>query len=702
MGSPVIYRFEGLTLDTAARRLRRGDQEVALEPKSFRLLEFLIENRNRVLTKDEIFRVVWEQTAVSDNALTRAIAQIRKALEDDPKRPRFIATLPTVGYRFVGELTVAEPPNSTRATASRERRVTTWVVGALLVVGVVAAGAGTWRFHHAPAQQVALTAEPLTSYRGNVESPSFSPDGTQVAFQWDGEKQDNLDIYVKAIGPDAVPLRLTNDPRPDRMPSWSPDGSTIAFIRIVAPGRGDLMLIPPLGGPERRVASIALNVDPVWFTREGALAWSADGKWLIVSAWVNQQSVLVRVSLATGDTKQITEPGLGSEDRNPAISQDGRTLLFNRLPEFYFQGTLFTVPLNENAEPVGAPKVMAQHSPPVSWAAWMPDGRSVVAVAANGLYRISVGDGEVQPVPGTGPGIEGVAVARQGGRLAYAVPHGDANVWRLDLTAKELNPQRLIASTFRDVAPRYSPDGNRIAFQSTRGGGRSQVWLADDAEAKSVRQLTFVKSGMAGTPHWSPDGKMVALDSNETGSPQIYTLGVQGGGMNQLTKDKFGNFGASWSRDGRWLYFTSNRTGRTEVWKMAATGGTAVQVTHNGGEFAVESEDGKTLYFARTMRGDSGSVWKMPIEGGPEKQVANSLYRVNFALARRGIYYMTYPDQSGACALMLYDFTKSVTSIVLRMGKPEYGLDVSPDGRYLVYAQLDDAASDLMLIEGFR
>src|ERR1700755_1338532 len=79
MESHFIYRFDGITLDTATRRLRRGDQELLLEPKAFRLLEFLIENRDRVLGKEEIFRVVWSETNVTDNALARAIAQIRKA-----------------------------------------------------------------------------------------------------------------------------------------------------------------------------------------------------------------------------------------------------------------------------------------------------------------------------------------------------------------------------------------------------------------------------------------------------------------------------------------------------------------------------------------------------------------------------------------------------------------------------------------------
>jgi Tol biopolymer transport system component/DNA-binding winged helix-turn-helix (wHTH) protein len=700
MESPQTHRFDGITLDGATRRLYRGGEELSLEPKSFRLLEFLIENRDRVLGKEEIFRVVWNETNVTDNALTRAIAQIRKALEDDPRQPRYIETLPTVGYRFIGKLTTEEPPPPAEPMRRKSPQIPIWV--AIVVAAVAALGLTAWRFWPRPSLRAVFTPVPLTTYRGNEEEPSFSPDGSQVAFEWDGEKQDNFDIYVKAMGPDAVPLRLTTDPLPDRMPAWSPDGSTIAFLRIIAPGQGELILIPALGGPERRLARMPIWDDPVWQSSGGVPAWSSNGKWLIVPELVKQRTVLSRVSVETGDQEQITEPGFELDDKYPAISPDGKTLLFNRKPTFYIYGTLYTVGLDENAKPVEVPKPVASEGLSVGTVAWMADGREVLACTPSGLYRIPVqGGGEAQPIPGIGPEILGIAVSRQGNRLAYEAVHGDSNIWRIDLSAREPKPERLIASTFRDVFPQYSPDGSRIAFQSMRGGGRNQVWLSD-AEAKQVRQLTFVKSGLAGSPHWSPDGRTLEIDSNATGNYQVYTMDADGGRMNQVTDGKFDNFLASWSRDGRSLYFTSMRTGRTEVWKMPAAGGAAVQVTHNGGEAAIESEDGKTLYFTRILRADSGSIWRMSIAGGPEEQLADSLYRVNYAVARRGIYYMTHADESGNSTLKLYDLATGATSTVLPIGHPEFGLDVSPDGRYLVYAQLDDPASDLMLVENFR
>ena len=221
---------------------------------------------------------------------------------------------------------------------------------------------------------------------------------------------------MKAIGPDAVPLRLTTDPLPDRMPSWSPDGSTIAFFRIMAPGQGELILIPALGGPERRLARVPIWDDPVWQSSGGVPAWSANGKWLIVPEVVKQRTALFRVSVETGEQEQITEPDLEIDDRYPAISPDGRTLLFDRRPTFYSNGTLYTVRLDENAKLVDVLKAIELlEGLPILGLAWMATWRAVVVATRSGLYRIPVeGGGKAQPVPGTGSETQGVAVSAAG------------------------------------------------------------------------------------------------------------------------------------------------------------------------------------------------------------------------------------------------------------------------------------------------
>jgi Tol biopolymer transport system component len=193
---------------------------------------------------------------------------------------------------------------------------------------------------------------------------------------------------------------------------------------------------------------------------------------------------------------------------------------------------------------------------------------------------------------------------------------------------------------------------------------------------------------------------MLALDSNASGVFQVYTMSSDGGKMNQLTNGPSSNFAATWSRDGRFLYFCSTRTGRNEVWKMPAGGGKAVQITRNGGVRAVESPDAKTLHFSKDA--GPGSIWEMPVSGGEERQIAGDLYRHNFAVAKLGVYYTTAAQLDGTASINFYRFTDKTTTTILPIGRPEYSLDVSPDGRNLVYVRIDEWHSDLMMLENFR
>lgn len=117
------------------------------------------------------------------------------------------------------------------------------------VVVLIAAGVGGLLNIGNARRDVVLTPVPLTSYAGLESSASFSSDGNQVAFVWNGEKQDNFDICVKLLGSES-PLRITSDPAPDFSPAWSPDGQSIAFLRAIDTTNAEVLVIPGTGGAE--------------------------------------------------------------------------------------------------------------------------------------------------------------------------------------------------------------------------------------------------------------------------------------------------------------------------------------------------------------------------------------------------------------------------------------------------------------------
>ena len=161
---------------------------------------------------------------------------------------------------------------------------------------------------------------PLTSYAGSERSPSFSPDGNQVAFSWNGEKQDNFDIYVKLIG-SPTPLRLTTDPADDISPAFSPDGRSIGFVRV-SKERAVFIVIPAIGGPERIVAEVPAPLRSLLGLP--LFAWLPDGKWVVTDG-------LALLSTESGEIRSLTSPPTkSSPDFSPAVSPDGRTVAFSR------------------------------------------------------------------------------------------------------------------------------------------------------------------------------------------------------------------------------------------------------------------------------------------------------------------------------------------------------------------------------------
>jgi len=567
-------------------------------------------------------------------------------------------------------------------------------LAAAAMAGALAVGAlAVWYFAMRPQPDMALRAVPLTSYRGYQEYPSFSPDGDQVAFSWDGEKQDNFDIYIKLIGSGA-PLRLTTDPAVDVCPKWSPDGRSIAFLRQATAGKFAVMTVAALGGQERKLGELD---GPA-----GDVSWAPDGKWLAVAGQIGEQDHgIYLVSAESGEQRKLTNPPADNDgDAFPAFSHDGRSLAFCRFKS-YQVSSLYVLPLSAKFEARGEPHLVPTvgQNVSISYPAWTAGDREIIYATVMSprslLYRVAASGARPSRPLGLGEGATMPAVSSDGRHLAYAHEFEDANIWRLDLAGKAAAPEQLIASTFREVFPQYSPDGKRIVYYSNRSGS-DQIWTCN-ADGSGAAPLTNMDAAITGTPRWSPDGRQISFDSNAGGRFQVYVAGADGGQPRQLTTDQTNNFGGSWSRDGQWLYFASQRSGRYEVWKMPLGGGAAVQVTRNGGNAALESRDGKTLYYAK----DPGSLWQKTLPDGAETPIASSIFRYNVAVAEKGVYYTVVENNSAT--IVFRDSATGKATPILKMAKaPDLGLEVSPDGRFLLFVQLDYSGSDLKLVENFR
>jgi Tol biopolymer transport system component len=217
---------------------------------------------------------------------------------------------------------------------------------------------------------------------------------------------------------------------------------------------------------------------------------------LIVAGGLSPEdaSCLFLLSVATGQSRKLTAStaiAIGG-DGGPALSPDGRTLAF-------FRGTngsaleIFTLALTADLQPAGEPRQITFDNRRSLWPAWTADGREIVYTAeAQGtrtLWRVPA-NGSAKPRSLAGVGDRGAwpAISPRGNRLVYSRPAIDDNIWRIDFSgAQPKPPRRVVASTLRDVEPRLSPDGSRIAFASDRTG-HIEVWTADSDGSESVHQ----------------------------------------------------------------------------------------------------------------------------------------------------------------------------------------------------------------------
>ena len=207
-----------------------------------------------------------------------------------------------------------------------------------------------------------------------------------------------------------------------------------------------------------------------------------------------------------------------------------------------------------------------------------------------------------------------------------------------------------------------------------------------------------------GTPRWSADGSRIAFDSTQAGQTDIYIINAEGGPPYRLTGDASEDIRPSWSRDGRWVYFGSNRSGDWQIWKIPAEGGQSIQLTKQGWREAIEPPDGIFVYY---FRSDSGgqAIWRVSPEGGEEIRVLDQVLQGNWAILNHGIYFAR-PEVRSGTAIRFFSFaTRQVTPVAvleksLIQGPP--ALTVSPNGRWILYAQLDQSGSDVMLVENFN
>lgn len=545
----------------------------------------------------------------------------------------------------------------------------------------------------------------LTGNIGTEVFAALSPDGTTVAFSWNGEDERHYNIYVKNIAANGL-RRLTTSDSDDLSPTWSPDGKMVAFLRV-RPKGAQILAVPARGGDESHVTDVfpirweVLGRQLAWHPRERALA-------LVDKSSPQRPFQIVLHTLVNGARTQLTDPP--SEivgDSDPAFSPNGAAqLAFIRTTQVGMKDVYV------RTSPSEPPRRVTADAAYVSGVTWSADAEQLIFSSArvgfSCLWRTHV-YGRPQPTLISGLPGDAVYPFVRGRRLAYTKLLMNTDVYRLAIRQSE-GAHPLIRSTRHDVSPQVSPDGKSIAFASDRDGG-FEIWVCC-SDGSSPRRLTRFRSPLgAGSPRWSPDGSRVIFDCRAGGKADVYVVPVVGGACEQVTFGPGENVVPSWSKTG-WIYFSSNRTGEWQIWRMRPGDPEARPITRRGGFAPFEAPGGESVYYAKG-RSQAG-LCRVHLPGGDEECVTAAPPRGlwgYWAVAESGLYFLDFERENvsllnvAGVTLSRFDWVSNNVSVVRHIEgvrtTPYAGIAVSPDESWLVFTQLEHSSGNIILKEHF-
>jgi Tol biopolymer transport system component/DNA-binding winged helix-turn-helix (wHTH) protein len=684
--SSELRHFDDIAVDPARMHVRKANQILSLEPKSLKLLLYLLENRDRLVTKEELVQAVWQDTFITDNAVTRAVAQLRKALGDDAKQAKYIETVPRLGYRFIAEMKDAElvtpselPPEVQPARPPR------W---ALLAVGMAAVVG-------AALLATAIRPQPVASRTGGLKTmqlttssaldlyPTFSPDSSSVAYASD--RTGAFEIFIKPLASGARDIQVTSDGQQNLQPAWSSDGRYIAYYSVKDTG---IFVMPALGGPRRRLTDFGTQP-----------AWSKDSKWIVFQSHglislsaVDQtcgpfKNEIWLVPLEGGAPKPLNtgqHPGCGQRD--PSWTPDGKSILYVSL----FNGgrSEFTLiaPDGTGLRKISSPDARIMN--PV----WSPDGSGIYYSTFSRpgdfiVRRLPIGrDGspagdpvEVLPESATMP--RALAISSDGHHIAFTASLSTSQLLALPVSPQTHAPTGppspvLHENLYRYTEPQFSPDAKHLLYVQFRKGSQDDIWMSD-SDGSNATQLTATPNEVYFPSGWLPDGSGILFAKYPESGTELWKMSFPGHAEERMKQFSQPVAFPSLSPDGREVVYNAGSKDGFYLWKLELATGKTTQLTSDPKVFAGIgrwSPNGKWIAF-QTHTGDDSYAGVVSSDGRDYKQLTTEAGQswpwswapdndtIVYAGSRQGVWNLWQVSRTTRIQKRLTDYTSLRTFV---------------------------------------
>ena len=604
---PLIYEFDDFHLEPDERKLTRRGELVPLHGKAFEMLLVLIRNRGRLLTKDELFQLVWPDQIVEESNLTVNMSAIRRALGERAAHPRYITTISGQGYRFTAdvrqfavEALTIERETFTRLTVQEEteraavlpsvaqivsaiQRVTSHRVLLLATcVAVLAlAGLGLW----------------VRGHRGSA-APLPWTNVTQRRFVTQG----------------GVPFRV----------AISRDGKSVVYRQRIN-GQDSLWL-----GQVDANSSVMINHEPdlSYYT----LAFSPDGQSIYATARnrKERQTKLLRMPVVGGVATELTA------DINSSItfSPDGTKIAFIRNKGESKQSTIQIADALDCKNEHTVSTLISPQAFSSDGLSWSPDGK-LIAVGANTgdrgrteIVTVRVSDGGIEKLSSRTWGVVGELgwLPDQTGLMLVGRDNDvtrRGEVWFVSYPRQEEHRISAAVDIYQVVSLTVAADGTVTVL---RGHLTSEIRIAPGGDLSKSRLIyPGVEPGYEGVDGlaWGPEGRL--LFSAYVGESQaIWQIDIDGKQAHPLTNNSGDAVDRHMevTRDGRYIVFHSNRSGSFQIWRANSDGSNLKQLTTTGNNtWPSVSPDSKSIVY-NCRRSDTWTICRIPIDGGEVVQLA--------------------------------------------------------------------------------
>src|SRR6266852_3305481 len=660
-----VLRFDDVEVREQEFTIIKAGKALAVEPKAFRALLFLLHNPQKLVSKEELLNSVWGDVAVAEGSLTRCIWLLRSLLGDDIRSPRYIETVATVGYRFVGKVEVSEDapgepktieePKDFRGvgenTGSR-KQLWSWTLAGGGVLALCLAGA-IWNLRR-PLPKLSVTGYTKITHDGISKIPTGS-DGTRLYFTvldppsigqvaLSGGETAPVTVAVPGI---AHPLLL----------NLSPDGSNFLVIpeyRAYFSAGAPLPLwnvrilgdsIRRLGNafdaaysPDGKFVAYSAEGGGIWVVRSDGtdahklaalggfvfnLAWSPDGTTI---RFTRNQNSFWEISADGSNLHQLLSSwNVSAEKCCGHWTPDGKFFVFQVNPQGLGTPPSEIWALDERRSLFRRPSTepFQLTTGPILWDHPIPgrDGKTILAqgVMVRGeLSRFDSKTRQFQPFS-RGISAQGATFSRDGKSVAY-VSYPESTLWRAN--ADGSNPIQLTDPPMGAFLPRWSPDGTQIVFT---GFTPESMWnYIVPSDGGNPRRLVPVDNGIEQIVDWSPDGRKIVFSWGDGTCTidevdEVRILDLQ---SRQVTTVPGSStmFGARWSPDGRYLVAGSEDElslnvfdFKTQRWSTLPQKGIVASPEW--------SRDSKYIYFRRPV--DDRGVFRTPVAGGKVERIVD-------------------------------------------------------------------------------